>query len=80
MKFGTLASLSTVILFCALAIPVRLVAQNTSSGIITCDAPGASATAGSGNGTFSRFINVAGVIMGNYANATSVNHGFLRNP
>jgi hypothetical protein len=80
MKFGTWICLTTVILVGVLAIPVRLAAQNASSEIITFDAPGASTTAGSGQGTFPDSINDGGAITGHYIDANNVNHGFLRSP
>jgi len=43
----------------------------------TFEAPGASTTAGSGNGTFPKSIKNGGKITGNFANANNANHGFL---
>lgn len=78
MKSGTLTFLTTVILLGVLAIPVRLAAQNTSSEIITFDAPGADKTAGSGDGTFPDSVNGAGAITGHYADGNGTYRGFLR--
>jgi len=80
MKFGTLTYSTTLMLFGVLAIPVRLAAQNASSEIIIFDAPAASTTAGSGQGTFPDSINKAGAITGHYIDSNNVNHGFLRSP
>jgi hypothetical protein len=44
MKFWKLTLLTTVAFLGALPIPVRLAAQNTSSGIINFDVPGAGRT------------------------------------
>jgi hypothetical protein len=48
--------------------------------LITFDAPGAGAAAGSGQGTFPESISDAGAITGRYNDAHNVNHGFLRSP
>ncbi len=80
MKFGTFTFLTAVILLGVLSIPLRLAAQNLSSGIITFDVPGASAVAGSLDGTFPDSINDAGAITGHYTDAHGLNHGFLRIP
>jgi hypothetical protein len=80
MKFGTLTFLTAVILVGVLPIPVRLAAQNASSKIVSFEAPGAGAIAGSGSGTFSNNINDGGTITGRYIDANNVNHGFLRIP
>jgi hypothetical protein len=64
MKFRTVTFLTAVTLFGVLLEPVRLVAQNASSKIISFDAPGAGTTAGSGFGTFPNSINDGGAITG----------------
>jgi hypothetical protein len=48
--------------------------------ITAFDAPGASKTPGSGQGTFPKSINKAGAITGHYTDANNVNHGFVRSP
>jgi hypothetical protein len=80
MKGGTSTFCTAVIAFCALPIPVRLVAQNVSSEIITFDAPGAVSVAGSFDGTFPSSINNEGTITGIYIGANTLYHGFLRSP
>src|SRR5579863_4075610 len=78
MKFGRSTFLTTVILFCALPIPVRLAAQTVSSEIISFDAPGAISVAVAFDGTFPGSINNEGTITGIYIDANSLYHGFLR--
>jgi hypothetical protein len=67
-------------LFAALAVPVRLAAQNNQdrkdARFITFDAPGAGT--GRFQGTFAQSINAANVIAGFYYDASNVFHGFLR--
>ena len=48
--------------------------------LITFDAPGAGKSAGSGLGTFPKSINARGAVIGNYADADNVSHGFLEIP
>ncbi len=50
----------------------------TGATFNTFEAPGADTTAGSFNGTFAFSINSAGAIAGEYVDASSVSHGFLR--
>lgn len=78
MKFRSLNFLTAVTLFGGLMVAVRLVAQDTGSGIATYDAPGAGTSAGFG--TFPSSINDAGAITGYYTDANNVSHGFLRSP
>jgi hypothetical protein len=78
MKFRTMTFLTAVTLFAVLLQPVRLVAQNASSKIISFDVPGAGTTAGSGFGTFPAGINKAGAITGHFTDAHGLCHGFLR--
>jgi hypothetical protein len=80
MKFGASTFLTTIFLFGALPIPVRLAAQNANSESITFDAPGAASLAGSFDGTFPSGINNEGTIMGVYVDANTLYHGFLRSP
>ena len=80
MKVVTMTFLATLALSGVLTIPVRLGAQNPSSGITVFDAPGAGKAAGSGQGTFPDSINRAGTITGHYIDARNVIHGFLRSP
>jgi hypothetical protein len=47
---------------------------------ITLDAPGASSTAGSFDGTFPSSINNGGAITGSYIDSKELIHGFLRSP
>ena len=78
MQFRPFTFLTAAILFAGSMIPVRLAAQNTNSGIVTFDAPGAGTT--SNFGTFPRSINDSGAVTGHYTDANRVNHGFLRTP
>lgn len=81
MKFGTLTCVTAALIASGvLTTPVRLAAQNPSSGITTFDAPGAAGVPGSGFGTFPRSINASGAITGSYVDAKNVRHGFLRSP
>jgi hypothetical protein len=80
MKFGRLTFLTTAVLCGVLPIPARLAPQNANSKIISFDAPGAMAVAGSFDGTFPKSINGAGAVAGHYADANGFYHGFLRNP
>lgn len=80
MKFGKLTLLSTVALLCVLPLPVRLAAQNSSSGIINFDIPSAGTTENSRQGTVPDSISEAGAVTGHYIDSYDVNHGFLRSP
>jgi hypothetical protein len=77
-KISTLST--TAVVFGALAMPVRLVAQNTSPEIIAFDSPRAIPVAGSFDGTFPGSINNGGTITGIYIDAKALYHGFLRTP
>ncbi len=80
MKFWRSPFLTTVTLFCALLLPVRLAAQTVSSAIISFDAPGAISVEGGFDGTFPGSINNEGTITGIYIAANTLYHGFLRSP
>jgi len=80
LQFRPLILMSALTMFGGPMILARLAAQNTNSEIISFAAPGAGTAAGSGSGTFPESINSAGAITGHYADANSVNHGFLRTP
>jgi len=54
--------------------------RSAAGQFVTFDAPGASATAGSFDGTFPASINDGGSITGHYTDAHGVIHGFLRGP
>src|SRR6267143_580013 len=66
--------------FAALAVPVRLAAQNNQdkkdARFITFDAPGAGT--GAFQGTLAQSVNAAGAIAGYYDDASNAFHGFLR--
>src|SRR6267143_1457156 len=66
--------------FAALAVPVRLAAQNNQdkkdARFITFDAPGAGT--GRFQGTTAQSVNAAGAIAGSYEDTSNVFHGFLR--
>jgi len=54
--------------------------RSASDGkFLTLDAPGASSTPGSGEGTFARSIGTNGAIAGDYTDAHHVRHGFFWN-
>ena len=80
MKSKSLTLFIALIVFVALAVPVRLAAQDNQksnhSKFITFDAPGAGT--GAGQGTFPITINTAGAITGFYIDANNVSHGFVR--
>ena len=84
MNSRTLTSITAMTVFAALAISIRLSAQEQQDHpirthqptIITFDAPGAGT--GPGQGTEGIAINPAGVIAGAYTDASGLNHGFLR--
>jgi hypothetical protein len=78
MKLSTKMCLTAAALLGLLTTSMRLSAQNTSSQIISLDAPGADTTAGSFNGTYAMSINNSGVITGSYIDVNDVNYGFLR--
>lgn len=82
MKLGRSISITAITLSAALAIPLRLAAQDNQDcnqgKFVTFDVPGAGT--GSGQGTFAASINPAGVVAGGYSDASGVNHGFLRSP
>lgn len=80
MKFTSAAFAITIIVFGALAIPLRLAAQNTSSQIIAFDSPRAIPVAGSLDGTFPGSINSMGTIVGIYIDTNTLYHGFVRGP
>jgi hypothetical protein len=86
MKPKVLTSITAMTVFVALAISIRLSAQEQQEHpssthqptIITFDAPGAGTA--TGQGTEGIAINPDGVIAGAYTDASGVNHGFLRAP
>jgi hypothetical protein len=86
MKSRILTPITAITVFAALAISIRLSAQEQQEHpsrthqptIITFDAPGAGT--GPGQGTLGIAINPAGVIAGAYTDTRGVNHGFLRAP
>src|ERR1700731_3835579 len=84
MNSRTLTSITAMTVFAALAISIRLSAQEQQDHfssthqptITTFDAPGAGT--GPGQGTQGIAINPAGMVAGAYTDASGVNHGFLR--
>lgn len=80
MRFGTLTLSVSVILIGVLLIPPRVAAQAATPGFISFDAPGASSTTGSFDGSLPQSINDMGAIAGHYVDANSLYHGFLRTP
>ena len=84
MNSRTLTSITAMTVFAALAISIRLSAQEQQDHpssthqptITTFDAPGAGTAAG--QGTFGLGINPPGTIAGIYLDASNVYHGFLR--
>src|SRR5205807_1071010 len=84
MKSRILTSFTAMTVFAALAISIRLSAQEQQEHpssthqptITTFDAPGAGTAAG--QGTFGFGINPAGMIAGIDQDASNVYHGFLR--
>ena len=54
--------------------------RSAAGQFVTFDAPGASATAGSFDGTFPASINDGGSITGSYIDSKQLTHGFLRTP
>ena len=80
MKTRILISISAITLLAALAISVRLAAQDNWDGkhakFILFDAPDAGTGAGQGTVTFA--INPVGTITGYYLDSSNVYHGFLR--
>jgi hypothetical protein len=70
---GRKGALALCVALCVLGFGVSASAQKYS--IVTFDAPGAS-----GDGTFPTGINQLGTIVGYYADANYVFHGFLRSP
>jgi len=54
--------------------------RSPTGEFITFAAPAAGTAPGSGGGTFPRGLNAGGAIIGTYADANNVNHGFLRSP
>ena len=82
MKLWRSISITAITLSAALAIPLRLAAQDSQdrnqSKFVTFDVPGAGT--GSFQGTFAGTINPAGVVAGAYSDTGGVNHGFLRSP
>jgi hypothetical protein len=73
-----IATLALMVGLCLLGFSPALTAQEHH--IITFEAPGADTTAGDLNGTFAASINNLGAVVGSYADAVNVNHGFLRRP
>src|SRR5258708_26397531 len=70
------ASLSFLLVLCALLFGSRASAQN-SPPLITFDAPGAGTA--HGEGTWATAINAGGVIAGYYVDSGGACHGFVRN-
>jgi hypothetical protein len=73
---GRKAALGLCLALCILGLGLSASAQKPR--IITFDVPGAGT--GAGQGTTPYYINDAGAITGWYADASGVNHGFLRAP
>jgi hypothetical protein len=78
MKCWTLRSITAVVLFSALVLPVRLVAQDDTRNptFLIIDVPGAGT--GPGQGTSAGGMDARGTIYGGYVDASNVSHGFMR--
>ena len=83
MKSKSLTLFIAMIVFVAVAVPVRLAAQGNQKSnhakFITFDAPGAGHLSYS-QGTYPWGINSVGAVIGNYVDTNNVNHGFVRYP
>src|SRR5215470_78695 len=72
------SALAVCLTLATLGLGLSANAQERTPTFITFDAPGAGT--GPGQGTFPNAINPAGAIGGDYLDASSLKHSFLRDP